>query len=152
MGWTSKDWLPGQITPNLNTKTCFNQSCFYQVNGAYADTWHRGLVLEALMRDGLSLVNVTRRELADGLRALARRQRDARLTSADLEASFARRLNDNTYKIDLKVISIVLWLEQNLPKTLCTYLSVTSTRRVNSLFIYSSDTGYWEREIEIDRV
>lgn len=55
------------------------------------------------MRDGLSLVNVTRRELADGLRALARRQRDARMTSADLEANFARRLNDNTYKIDLKV-------------------------------------------------
>lgn len=55
------------------------------------------------MRDGLSLVNATRRELADGLRALARRQRDARLTSADLESSFARRLSDNTYKIDLKV-------------------------------------------------
>lgn len=61
-------------------------------------------MLEALMRDGLSLVNVTRRELADGLRALARRQRDARHNSADLEASFARRLSDNTYKIDLKVI------------------------------------------------
>lgn len=61
-------------------------------------------MLEALMRDGMSLVNVTRRELADGLRALARRQRDARLNSADLEASFARRLSDNTYKIDLKVI------------------------------------------------
>lgn len=90
--------------------SCFNQSTFYQVNGAYADTWHRGLVLEALMRDGLSLVNVTRRELADGLRALARRQRDARLTSADIEASFARRLTDNTYKIDLKVRIPKHWL------------------------------------------
>lgn len=55
------------------------------------------------MRDGLALVNVTRRELADGLRALARRQRDARLSSADLEAAFSRRLHDNSYKIDLKV-------------------------------------------------
>lgn len=56
------------------------------------------------MKDGLSLVNATRRELADGLRALARRQRDARITSADLETAFTRRLNDNTYRIDLKVI------------------------------------------------
>lgn len=55
------------------------------------------------MRDGLSLVNATRRELADGLRALARRQRDARLSSVDLEAAFSKRLNDNTYKIDLRV-------------------------------------------------
>jgi hypothetical protein len=62
------------------------------------------------MRDGLSLVNVTRRELADGLRALARRQRDARLTSADLESAFTRRLNDNTYKIDLKVFARQLFI------------------------------------------
>lgn len=74
-----------------------------KVSGAYADTWRRGLLLESLVRDGMSLVNVTRRELADGLRALARRQRDARITSADLEASFSRRLQDNTYKFDLKV-------------------------------------------------
>ncbi|KOB78529.1 Uncharacterized protein OBRU01_02201 [Operophtera brumata] len=78
-----------------------------QVNGAYADTWHRGLVLEALMRDGLSLVNVTRRELADGLRALGRRQRDARLTSGGLEASFARQLSDNTDKINLKMQEVI---------------------------------------------
>lgn len=59
--------------------------------------------MENMMRDGLSLVNATRRELADGLRALARRQRDARLTTTDLESNF-RRLNENTYNIDLKVL------------------------------------------------
>lgn len=85
-----------------------------QVNGAYADTWHRGLVLESLMRDGLSLVNVTRRELADGLRALARRQRDTRLTSADLEANFAKWLNENTNKIDTKVKSFLLFVIEKL--------------------------------------
>lgn len=74
-----------------------------QVNGAYADTWHRSLMLESLMRDGLSLVNVTRRELADGLRALARRQRDSRINTADLETIFTKRLSDNSYRIDLKV-------------------------------------------------
>ena len=62
------------------------------------------------MRDGLSLVNVTRREVADGLRDLARRQRDDRLNSADLEAAFTRRLNDNTYRIDLKVLLIDIFL------------------------------------------
>ncbi|CAH2992033.1 unnamed protein product [Chilo suppressalis] len=88
---------------NLTSQIAVHKRLLDKVNGAYADTWHRGLVLEALMRDGLSLVNVTRRELADGLRALARRQREARLTSADLELAFTKRLNDNTYKIDLKM-------------------------------------------------
>lgn len=63
--------------------------------------------MENMMRDGLSLVNATRRELADGLRALARRQRDAKLTSVDLETNF-RRLNENTHNIDLKVRSFYI--------------------------------------------
>lgn len=74
------------------------------MNGAYADTWHRSLVLESLMRDGLSIVNVTRRELADGLRTLARRQRDARVNSNDLDIMFTKRFNENTNKINQKVI------------------------------------------------
>lgn len=69
--------------------------------------------MENMMRDGLSLVNATRRELADGLRALARRQRDARLTSVDLETNF-RRLNENTYNIDLKVLLNALIVLQYL--------------------------------------
>ncbi|CAG9785212.1 unnamed protein product [Diatraea saccharalis] len=92
-----------ELAQNLTSQIMLHKRLLDKVNGAYADTWHRGLVLEALMRDGLSLVNVTRRELADGLRALARRQRDARFTSADLEAAFTKRLKDNTYKIDLKM-------------------------------------------------
>ncbi|XP_049866168.1 uncharacterized protein LOC126366878 isoform X1 [Pectinophora gossypiella] len=91
------------LAQNLTNHIEGHRRLLEKVNGAYADTWRRGLVLENMMRDGLSLVNATRRELADGLRALARRQRDARITSADLEAAFARRLNDNTYRIDLKM-------------------------------------------------
>ncbi|CAH2075129.1 unnamed protein product, partial [Iphiclides podalirius] len=96
-----------EIAQNLTNHINSHTHLLEKVSGAYAETWHRGLVLEALMRDSLALVNVTRRELADGLRALARRQRDARLTSADLEAAFSRRLNDNTYKIDLKMQEVL---------------------------------------------
>ncbi|XP_068630540.1 girdin-like [Battus philenor] len=96
-----------EIAQNLTNHINLHTHLLEKVSGAYAETWHRGLVLEALMRDGLALVNVTRRELADGLRALARRQRDARLTSADLEAAFSRRLHDNTYKIDLKMQEVL---------------------------------------------
>lgn len=74
-----------------------------------------------MMRDGLSLVNATRRELADGLRALARRQRDARLTSVDLETNF-RRLNENTYNIDLKVCSKYIDIEIYTPKCTAPYV------------------------------
>ncbi|KPJ11266.1 hypothetical protein RR48_14905 [Papilio machaon] len=92
-----------EIAQNLTNHINSHAHLLEKVSGAYAETWHRGIVLEALMRDGLALVNVTRRELADGLRALARRQRDARLSSADLEAAFSRRLHDNSYRIDLKM-------------------------------------------------
>ncbi|XP_026729429.1 uncharacterized protein LOC113495050 isoform X1 [Trichoplusia ni] len=91
------------LARNLTNHIVAHKHFLEKVNGAYTDTWHRSLVLESLMRDGLSLVNVTRRELADGLRALARRQRDARMNSADLEAIFTKRLSDNSYKIDLKM-------------------------------------------------
>lgn len=76
--------------------------------------------MENMMRDGLSLVNATRRELADGLRALARRQRDAKLTSVDLETNF-RRLNENTYNIDLKVRSFYVLLNALYPYYLTTF-------------------------------
>lgn len=92
-----------EVAQNLTSHITSHTHLLEKVSGAYAETWRRGLILESLMRDGLSLVNVTRRELADGLRALARRQRDARLTSADLEVAFSKRLSDNTYKIDLKM-------------------------------------------------
>ncbi|KAG6452256.1 hypothetical protein O3G_MSEX007535 [Manduca sexta] len=114
-----------ELTLNLTSHIEKHKHLLEKVNGAYADTWHRGLVLESLMRDGLSLVNVTRRELADGLRALARRQRDARITSAELEEKFARRLNDNTYKIDLKVLLIILYtsnVEKNNIRVRCLML------------------------------
>lgn len=96
-----------ELAQNLTKHIDSHKHLLEKVNGAYADTWHRGLVLESLMRDGLSLVNVTRRELADGLRALARRQRDARKMSADLEANFEKRLNENTFKIDIKMKDIL---------------------------------------------
>ncbi|XP_028036390.1 uncharacterized protein LOC114247592 [Bombyx mandarina] len=99
--------LVAQLAQNLTSHIDTHKHLLEKANGAYAETWHRGLVLESLMRDGLSLVNVTRRELADGLRTLARRQRDARLTSADIEANFARRINENTYKIDLKMKEVL---------------------------------------------
>ncbi|KAJ8732594.1 hypothetical protein PYW07_015193 [Mythimna separata] len=92
-----------ELAKNLTTQIINHKHLLEKVNGAYADTWHRSLILESLMRDGLSLVNVTRRELADGLRALARRQRDARINSADLEQIFTKKLSDNTYRIDLKM-------------------------------------------------
>lgn len=56
-----------------------------------------------MVRDGFPLINVTRREMADGFRALARRQRDSRMTSGDLEVASARRLNDTTNRLELKV-------------------------------------------------
>ncbi|CAG5035744.1 unnamed protein product [Parnassius apollo] len=96
-----------EIAQNLTNHINSHKHLLEKVSGAYAETWHRGLVLEALMRDGLALVNVTRRELADGLRALARRQRDARLTSADLEAAFTRYLKDNSYRMDLKMQEVL---------------------------------------------
>lgn len=96
-----------KLTQNLTNHIDIHRNLLEKVNGAYADTWHRGLVLESLMRDGLALVNVTRRELADGLRALARRQRDTRLTSVDLEANFAKWLNENTNKIDTKMQEVL---------------------------------------------
>ncbi|XP_073951215.1 uncharacterized protein [Choristoneura fumiferana] len=95
------------IAKNLTSHLTSHRHLLEKVSGAYAETWRRGLVLESLMRDGLSLVNATRRELADGLRALARRQRDARLSSVDLEAAFSKRLNDNTYKIDLRMQEVM---------------------------------------------
>ncbi|XP_072940738.1 uncharacterized protein [Epargyreus clarus] len=96
-----------EIAQNLTNHINSHTHLLEKVNGAYADTWRRGLLLESLVRDGMSLVNATRRELADGLRALARRQRDARLSSNDLEAAFSKRLNDNTYKIDLKMQEVL---------------------------------------------
>ncbi|XP_026751310.1 uncharacterized protein LOC113511791 [Galleria mellonella] len=96
-----------EVAQNLTNQIDVHRRLLDKANGAYADTWHRGLVMESLMRDGLSLVNVTRRELADGLRTLARRQRDARLSTADLEASFMRRVTDKTNKIDLKMQEVL---------------------------------------------
>ncbi|XP_047514535.1 uncharacterized protein LOC125055889 [Pieris napi] len=96
-----------EIAQNLTNQIDSHSHLLEKVSGAYADTWRRSILLESLMRDGMALVNVTRRELADGVRALARRQRDARLNSADLEAAFSRRLNDNTYKIDLKMQEVL---------------------------------------------
>ncbi|XP_022118968.1 uncharacterized protein LOC110995884 isoform X2 [Pieris rapae] len=96
-----------EIAQNLTSQIDSHSHFLEKVSGAYADTWRRSILLESLMRDGMALVNVTRRELADGVRALARRQRDARLNSADLEAAFSRRLNDNTYKIDLKMQEVL---------------------------------------------
>ncbi|XP_028168898.1 uncharacterized protein LOC114358924 [Ostrinia furnacalis] len=90
-----------ELAQNLTSQIDLHRRLLDKVNGAYADTWHRGLVLESLMRDGLSLVNVTRRELADGLRALARRQGHARF--APLDTGLARQINDNTNKIDAKM-------------------------------------------------
>ncbi|GBP32798.1 hypothetical protein EVAR_19649_1 [Eumeta japonica] len=96
------------IAQNLTNHLDTHRHLLEKVSGAYVETWRRGLVLESLMRDGLSLVNATRRELADGLRALARRQRDSRHTSAEFESAFTKRLNDNTHRIDLKVMQEVL--------------------------------------------
>ncbi|XP_026328541.1 uncharacterized protein LOC113236607 [Hyposmocoma kahamanoa] len=96
----------GELAQNLTDHIGIHKNLLEKVNGAYADTWRRGLLIENMMRDGLSLVNATRRELADGLRALARRQRDARLTSVDLETNF-RRMNENTYNIDLKLQEVL---------------------------------------------
>ncbi|XP_053602312.1 uncharacterized protein LOC128670568 [Plodia interpunctella] len=96
-----------EVAQNLTSQIDLHRRLLDKVNGAYADTWHRGLVLESLMRDGLSLVNVTRRELADGIRALARRQRDARLNTADLESVFVRRLNERANKIDIKMQEVL---------------------------------------------
>ncbi|XP_049702999.2 uncharacterized protein LOC110384097 [Helicoverpa armigera] len=92
-----------ELARNLTNHIITHKHLLEKVNGAYADTWHRSLVLESLMRDGLSLVNVTRRELADGLRSLARRQRESRISTVDLDAIVTKRLNDNSYKIDLKM-------------------------------------------------
>ncbi|XP_059048303.1 uncharacterized protein LOC131843644 [Achroia grisella] len=96
-----------EVAQNLTNQIDIHKRLLDKVHGAYADTWHRGLVMESLMRDGLSLVNVTRRELADGLRALARRQREGRLNIADLEASFMRRVTDKTNNIDLKMQEVL---------------------------------------------
>ncbi|XP_038210669.1 uncharacterized protein LOC119831412 [Zerene cesonia] len=96
-----------EIAQNITNQISSHTHYLEKVSGAYADTWRRSLLLESLMRDCMALVNVTRRELADGLRALARRQRDARLNSADLEAAFTKRLNDKTVKIDLKMEEVL---------------------------------------------
>ncbi|XP_045446256.1 uncharacterized protein LOC123654389 [Melitaea cinxia] len=96
-----------EVAQNLTNQINSHTHLLEKVSGAYADTWRRGLLIESLVRDGMSLVNVTRRELADGLRALARRQRESRLTSLDLEATFSRRLQDNTNKIDLKMQEVL---------------------------------------------
>ncbi|XP_023941917.1 uncharacterized protein LOC112048568 isoform X2 [Bicyclus anynana] len=91
------------LTNNINTHTNLLQ----KVSGAYADTWRRGLLLESMVRDGMSLVNVTRRELANGLRTLARGQREVRITSADLEATLTKRLRENSYKVDIKMKEVL---------------------------------------------
>lgn len=96
-----------EVAQNLTSRIESHTHLLEKVSGAYADTWRRGLLLESLVRDGMSLVNVTRRELADGLRTLARRQREARLSSVDLEAAFSRRIEDNTYKIDMKMQEVL---------------------------------------------
>ncbi|CAH0727891.1 unnamed protein product, partial [Brenthis ino] len=96
-----------EVAQNLTNHIETHTHLLEKVSGAYTDTWRRGLLLESLVRDGMSLVNVTRRELADGLRTLARRQREARMSSADLEATFSRRLQDNTYKIDMKMQEVL---------------------------------------------
>lgn len=103
-----------ELTRNLTNHIITHQHVLEKVNGAYADTWHRGLVLESLMRDGLSLVNVTRRELADGLKSLARRQRDARINSVDLETVFTKRLTENANKIDSKIQELMTTQKQFL--------------------------------------
>ncbi|XP_075970324.1 uncharacterized protein LOC142972855 [Anticarsia gemmatalis] len=92
-----------ELTRNLTDHIITHKLLLEKANAAYADTWHRSLVLEALMRDGLSLVNVTRRELADGLRALARRQRDSRINLGEVEALFTKHMNDNTKKLEVKM-------------------------------------------------
>lgn len=91
------------VATNLTNHLTSHRHLLEKVSGAYVETWRRGLTLETLMKDGLSLINATRRELADGLRTMARRQRDARMNSADLENAFTRKLNDNTNRIDLKM-------------------------------------------------
>ncbi|XP_047526580.1 uncharacterized protein LOC125063924 [Vanessa atalanta] len=96
-----------EVAKNLTNQINSHTHLLEKVSGAYADTWRRGLLIESLVRDGMSLVNVTRRELADGLRALARRHRDARLTSVDVEATFSKRLEDNTNKIDMKMQEVL---------------------------------------------
>ncbi|XP_045765064.1 uncharacterized protein LOC123867180 isoform X2 [Maniola jurtina] len=100
---TKIEEIAQNLTNHINTHTHLLQ----KVSGAYADTWRRGLLLESMVRDGMSLVNVTRRELANGLRALARGQREVRLTSADLEATFTKRLRENSYKVDMKMKEVL---------------------------------------------
>ncbi|KAI8428639.1 hypothetical protein MSG28_007373 [Choristoneura fumiferana] len=89
------------IAKNLTSHLTSHRHLLEKVSGAYAETWRRGLVLESLMRDGLSLVNATRRELADGLRALARRQRDARLSSMQEVMDAQKRFVDTCQRVQL---------------------------------------------------
>ncbi|XP_047986204.1 uncharacterized protein LOC125226308 [Leguminivora glycinivorella] len=96
-----------EIARNLTNNVTSHAHLLEKASGAYTETWRRGLMLESLMRDGLSLINVTRRELAEGLRALARRQREARLSSTDIENAFSKKLNENTNKIEMKMQEMV---------------------------------------------
>ncbi|CAH2266927.1 jg8832 [Pararge aegeria aegeria] len=96
-----------EVAQNLTNQINTHTQLLQKVSGAYADTWRRGLLLESMVRDGMSLVNVTRRELANGLRALARGQREVRLTSADLEATFTKRFRENSYKVDMKMKEVI---------------------------------------------
>ncbi|XP_041976134.1 uncharacterized protein LOC121730956 [Aricia agestis] len=96
-----------EIAQNLTSHLSTHTHLLEKVSGSYTDTWRRGLLLESMVRDGMTLINVTRRELADGLRALARRQRDARLTPADLEVAFSKRIHENNFKIDLKMQEVL---------------------------------------------
>ncbi|KAI5636405.1 hypothetical protein NE865_10908 [Phthorimaea operculella] len=96
-----------ELTKNLTKDIDGHRRILEKVNGAYSDTWRRSLLLENMMRDGLSVVNATRRELADGLRSLARRQRESRFSSADKEAGLARQIKDNTLMIDAKLQKVL---------------------------------------------
>ncbi|KAJ2939629.1 hypothetical protein O0L34_g14348 [Tuta absoluta] len=96
-----------ELTQNLTKDIDGHRKILEKVNGAYSDTWRRSLLLENMMRDGLSVVNATRRELADGLRNLARRQRENRFNSADKEAGLAKQIKDNTLMIDEKLQKVL---------------------------------------------
>ncbi|XP_022816444.1 uncharacterized protein LOC111349530 [Spodoptera litura] len=146
----------GEIARNLTNHIISHKHLLEKVNGAYADTWHRSLMLESLMRDGLSLVNVTRRELADGLRALARRQRDSRINTADLETIFTKRLSDNSYRIDLKMQELIdaqkrfvdscQQVQQDGPKSVTDVLE----KLIDSLIGVTSSTFHELKKIQND--
>ncbi|KAF9411902.1 hypothetical protein HW555_009437 [Spodoptera exigua] len=146
----------GEIARNLTSHIISHKHLLEKVNGAYADTWHRSLMLESLMRDGLSLVNVTRRELADGLRALARRQRDSRINTADLETIITKRLSDNSYRIDLKMQELIdaqkrfvdscQQVQQDGPKSVTDVLE----KLIDSLIGVTSSTFHELKKIQND--